>query len=167
MKVLVVYGTKSGCTAGVAEQIGRTLAEKGLSVDVASADDAAEADGHDAVVVGSGVRAGTWHQAARTWVADNATALKSRPTAFYTCGLMITEGAEKFDEVRGYTDKVIEETGIIPVDIGLFAGWNEPKSFSFIERGVMKMMKAPQGDFRDMGAIAAWTESIAPRLGLA
>lgn len=167
MRVLVVYGTKSGCTAGVAEQIGTTLTEKGASVDVASADDAGEAAGYDAVVVGSGVRAGTWHQAARTWVADNSAALKSRPVAFYTCGLMIAQGAEKVDEVRGYTDKVIEETGVIPVDIGLFAGWNEPKAFTLVERGIMKMMKAPQGDFRDMGAIAAWTESIAPRLGLA
>jgi menaquinone-dependent protoporphyrinogen oxidase len=167
MKVLVVHGTKSGCTAGIAEQVAKTLSEQGIRVDVASAESAGSAAEYDAVVVGSGVRVGTWHQSARTWVADNADALKSRPTAFFTCGLMITEGAEKVDEVRGYTDKVIEETGVIPVDIGLFAGWNEPKAFSFVERGVMKVMKAPQGDFRDMDAIAAWTESIAPRLGLA
>lgn len=167
MKVLVVYGTKSGCTAGVGEQIGKTLADKGAAVDVVAAENAGSPDGYEAVVVGSGVRAGSWHQATRTWVANNADALKSLPVAFYTCGLVIADGDDKIEEVRGYTDKVIDETGVTPTDIGLFAGWNEPKSFSLLERGVMKMMKAPQGDFRDMDAIAAWAESIAPRLGVA
>jgi menaquinone-dependent protoporphyrinogen oxidase len=166
MKVLVVYGTKSGCTTGIAEQIGRTLAEKGASVDVISAEEAGRPAEYDAVVVGSGVRVGTWHQPARAWVSDNASVLRSRPTAFFTCGLTIAEGAEKADEVRGYTDKVIEETGVTPVDIGLFAGWNEPKSFTFVERGIMKMMKAPQGDFRDMAAVAEWTGRLAPQLGV-
>ncbi|MFU8891367.1 MAG: hypothetical protein ACNA76_06890, partial [Anaerosomatales bacterium] len=33
-KVLVVYGTKSGCTSGVAERIGSALATSGATVDV-------------------------------------------------------------------------------------------------------------------------------------
>ena len=36
-KVLVVYGTSTGCTAGVAERIGKALADKGASVEVVSA----------------------------------------------------------------------------------------------------------------------------------
>ena len=51
-----------------------------------------------------------------------------------------------------------------PVDISLFAGWNEPKHFSFVERTIMKMMKAPQGDFRDWAAIDAWSGKVAGQL---
>ena len=164
MKALVVYGTKSGCTAGVAEQIGKTLAEKGFAAEVVAAQNAGSADDYDAVIVGSGVRAGTWHEAVRTWVSENAEALKSRPVAFYTCGLTITDES-KADEVRAYTDAVIEATGVKPIDVGLFAGWNEPSKFSFLERTVMKVLKAPVGDFRDYDAIATWTEGLAPELG--
>lgn len=167
MKVLVVYGTKSGCTSGVAERIGRTLAAKGATVEVAPAQSAGDPGSFDAVVVGSGVRAGQWHEAVRTWVAQNAASLKSRPVAFYTCGMMVTQGAEKVDEVRGYTDSIISETGIEPVDIGVFAGWFEPKQFSFAERAIMKLMKTPQGDFREWDAIESWSGGIAPQLGLA
>ena len=167
MKVLVVYGTKSGCTTGVAEQIGKTLAERGATVDVAPAEKAGDPASYDAVIVGSGVRAGTWHEPVRSWVATNADALRTRPVAFYTCGMMVTQGAEKTDEVRAYTDALIAETGLEPVDIGLFAGWFEPKEFSFAERTIMKLMKTPQGDFRDLSAVSEWTRNTAGMMGLA
>ena len=163
MKALVVYGTKSGCTAGIAEKIGETLSARGFIVRVAPAQEAGDASDYEAVIVGSGVRAGAWHESTRTWVTNNAEALKEIPVAFYTCGLMITD-SEKSDQVRGYTDALIEATGVQPVDIGLFAGWNEPKEFSFLERSVMKMMKAPVGDFRDWNVVTAWAEKIAPQL---
>lgn len=167
MKALVVYGTGTGCTAGIAEQIGKTLAEKGATVEVISAEKAGDPAGYDAVLVGSGVRIGNWHAPAKSWVEANAGALKSLPVAFFTCGLTTVSGPEKADEVRAYTNALIEATGVKPVDIGVFAGWFEPKQFSFVERTVLKMMKAPQGDFRDMDAVAAWTDAVAPKLSAA
>jgi hypothetical protein len=79
---------------------------------------------------------------------------------------VITGGAEKTDEVKAYTDALIEKTGITPVDVGLFAGWNEPASLPFVERSIMKLMKAPQGDFRDFSVIGEWTESVAEQMGV-
>ena len=162
MKALVVYGTKSGCTAGIAEKIGEKLNGMGLAAEVAAAEKAGRPVDYDLVIVGSGVRAGNWHGAARTWVSENAETLKSIPVAFYTCGLTMTD-ASKADEVRAYTDSMIEATGVTPIDVGLFAGWNEPKEFSLLERTVLKVMKAPEGDFRDFTAVAAWTEGVVPR----
>lgn len=163
--VLVVFGTTSGCTRGVAEKIGETLGESGAKVAVLPVSDKPDPSAYDAVVVGSGVRAGQWHGAARNWVSEHATALKERPVAFFTCGLTITD-EDKEPEVRAYTDALIETTGVTPVDIGLFAGWNEPKAFRMPERLVMKVMKAPEGDFRDWDAIAAWARQITPQLAV-
>jgi len=165
-KVLVVYATKSGCTAEIAEHIAATLAGRGVEADVAVADQAGDPSGYDAVVLGSGVRGGTWHLGARTWALAHAEQLRSMPVALFTCGLVITAGAEKTEQVRAYTDALIEQTGITPVDIGLFAGWNDPSAFPFVERSIMKLMKAPQGDFRDFSAIARWADDTAERLGL-
>lgn len=165
-KVLVVYGTGTGCTAGVAERIGKGLAEGSARVDVVRADEAPAAAGYDAIVVGSGIRGGQWHQSSRTWVADNAAALKAAPVAFYTVCLTLASDPDKGPEVRAYTDKLVEETGVSPVDIGTFAGWGTRKTFSLPERLILNMMKAPDGDRRDWAAIDAWTGSVAPELGV-
>ncbi len=164
--VLVVYGTKTGCTQGIAEKIGETLAAMGASVELAAAGAAPDAAAYDAVVVGSGVRAANWHGAVKKWVAANAEALKSRPVAFFTACLTMAAEPEKAEEVRAYTDPLIAETGVQPVDTGLFAGMAVMEKFSLPERLIMKAMKAPQGDFRDFEAVAAWTREVAGKLGV-
>jgi menaquinone-dependent protoporphyrinogen oxidase len=165
-KLLVVYGTGTGCTAGIAERIGEVIAKQGAVVEVFAAKDAPQADGYDAVIVGSGVRAGNWHAPVKEWVTRNAATLKSGKVALYTACLTLANEPEKLEAVRAYTDPLIAETGLEPVDLGLFAGWNEPKRFSFIERTILKMMKAPVGDFRDWDAIDAWAAGAATKLGL-
>jgi menaquinone-dependent protoporphyrinogen oxidase len=163
-KVLVVYGTGSGCTAGVAERIGKHLAEKGATVEVVSAKEKPDAGSFDAVVVGSGIRAGNWHAPVKQWVTAEAAALKGMPVAFYTVCLTMAQDPSKAEEVRAYTDPLIAETGVDPVDVGLFAGWNTGTGFNFLERTILNAMKAPKGDFRDWTAIDAWADSVAPRL---
>ncbi len=164
--VLVVYGTKSGCTAGIAEKIGEALAAGGATVDVKPAEDRPDPTGYDAIVVGSGVRASNWHGSAKKWVASNAETLKVKPTAFFSVGLTMAATPEKADAVRAYTDPLIAETGVTPVAIGLFAGSYESKKFSLPERLIMKAMKAEEGDFRDFEAVAAWAVETTPLLGL-
>ena len=164
--VLVVYGTGTGCTAGIAERIAATLSEKGAQVVVSDAKSAPTPKGFDAVLVGSGVRAAKWHKPVTQWVTSNSAALKKVPVAFFTTCLTMADAPEKADEVRAYTDPLVEETGVSPVDIGLFAGWHEPAKFTFVERTVLKMLKAPIGDFRDWDAIDGWTVDVAPKLGV-
>lgn len=78
--------------------------------------------------------------------------------------LTIATDPEKADEVRAYADPILAESGIEPVDLGLFGGWFDPKHFGFIERTVLKAMKAPEGDHRDWDAIDEWTAGVAPKL---
>jgi len=164
-KVLVTYATKSGSVTDIAERIGAKLAEAGAHVDVKPVQDAPDAAGYDAVILGSGVRVGNWHGAAKSWLTSSANALRSKPVAFFTVGLTITD-ASKADEVRAYTDPLIKETGVQPTDVGLFAGWFVPKKFSLLERTIMKAMKAPEGDHRDFAAVDAWAAKTAQPLGV-
>ncbi|MHB1477361.1 MAG: flavodoxin domain-containing protein, partial [Coriobacteriia bacterium] len=151
--VLVVYGTKSGCTAGIAERVGAVLTGLGVTVDVKPAQDHPDASAYDAVIAGSGVRAGLWHAPVKQWLLTNAAILRGKPVALFTACLTMATDPDKADEVRAYTDPLVTESGIEPVDVGLFAGMNEPKAFSLPERLIMKAMKAPEGDFRDYESV--------------
>lgn len=165
-RILVVYATKSGCTTGVAERIGTALVDKGATVEVVSAEGDPDPVEYDGVVVGSGIRVGQWHSAAKEWVTSNAEALRARPTAFYVACMTLAADSEKTDEVRAYTDPIIAESGVTPIGVGLFAGWFEPGKFGLLERTVLKAMKTPQGDYRDWDAIDAWAAEVASRLGV-
>ena len=165
-RALVVYGTKSGCTRGIAEAIGEGLRSAGAEADVIAAEEKPDPAGYDAVLVGSGIRASLWHASAKQWLVGNAGALKAHPLALFTACLTMHTNPEKADEVRAYTDLLLTETGLEPVDIGLFPGMYLPKEFSLPERLIMKAMKSPEGGFRDPAAAAAWARELAPRLGL-
>jgi menaquinone-dependent protoporphyrinogen oxidase len=163
-RILVTFATKTGCTQGVAEKIGEVLGGGGAEVALAAAGDAPDPAGFDAVIVGSGVRAGHWHRQATKWVEANASALAGKPLALFTVGLTMADKPEKADEVRAYTDPMLQKTGLKPVDIGLFAGWFKPGEFGFLGRTILQKMKAPEGDHRDWEAIAAWAREVQPKL---
>lgn len=165
-RALVVYGTTTGSTAGVAERIGDVLKARGVAAEVVAAAGAPDPSGYDVVFVGSGVRASNWHAPVKAWVAAHAGALKKMPVAFYSVGLTLASAPEKADEMRAYTDPLVAETGVTPVDVGVFAGSNDPAAFSFVERTIMKLMKAPAGDFRDWDAIDAWAAKTADAMDL-
>ena len=56
-KILVVYASRAGSTAGVAEAIGKTLAESGVQVDVLPMKDVTDLAPYRAVVAGSAIQA--------------------------------------------------------------------------------------------------------------
>jgi menaquinone-dependent protoporphyrinogen oxidase len=163
-RVLICYATGTGCTAGVAERIGDTLAREGMQVDVLPFGSDPDPTAYDAVVAGSGTRAGNWHPVARKWVTRNAPTLKTKPVALFTVGIAMAGGADKAGETLRVTDRLLEKTGLEPLDLGTFAGWYEPDKFNFFERKVMQVTKAPEGDFRDWPAIESWAIGVAPKL---
>ena len=163
-RVLVCYATGTGCTTGVAERIGETLASRGARVDVVPFESNPDPAAYDAVVAGSGTRARSWHPVAKRWMTRNTSTLRAKPLALFTvCMAMATE-PENAHETLGVTDRLLAKTGLDPLDIGVFAGWYDPRKFNFFERKAMEMHKAPEGDFRDWTAIEDWATRVAPRL---
>jgi menaquinone-dependent protoporphyrinogen oxidase len=162
--MLVCYASGTGCTKGVAERIAETLASTGARVDVAPMKSNPDLSAYDAIVAGSGVRAGAWHPVAKKWLTRNAPALKAKPLALFTVGIAMAHGPEKVSETLGVTDPLLAKTGLAPKDIGAFAGWFDRTKFSFLEPKIMEMAKAPEGDFRDWSAIESWAARVAPKL---
>lgn len=165
-RILVAYATSSGCTRSIAETVAQTLRDGGAEVDlldVKQPDLDVDHDGdYDAIILGSGVRDIEWHPAAVEWLKGNAAEARLVPFAAFTVCLSI-RNPEKTESVLGYTAPLFAETGVKPVSVGLFAGWNKPETFPGAEREFMEKL-GDEGDWRDMEAVARWTREIAPQL---
>ena len=63
----------------------------------------------------------------------------------------------------GHLEELMRETDAR--EHRIFVGKLDRKTLGFGEKLVLKMVKPPEGDFRDWDAIASWTRGIASALG--
>ena len=163
-KILVAYATRAGSTAEVADFIGKTLAKSGAAVDVRPVKKVKSLNGYTAVVAGSGIRAGRVYSEITGFVKDHKAELNTIPTVFFVVNMTMKDDTpENRAIVNAYLDPLRAE--VTPVDVGLFAGTMKYDRLGFFARfAVTRMVKTPEGDFRDWNAIEAWTNALAPKL---
>ena len=98
-KILVTYASRAGSTAGVAEAIGKTLAEGGAQVEVLPTQEVKDLAPYRAVVAGSAIGGGKWLPEAMQFMKTRQAALAGKPfAAFMVCITLAMPGAEKFRE---------------------------------------------------------------------
>ncbi len=163
-KVLVTYASKAGSTSEVAAAIADVLSKSGADVTVERIKNVKDISAYQAVVVGSLIRMGRWVPEAKNFLEKNTAALSGVPTAFFTtCGTLKDDNVETRKEVAGYVAPILQI--IKPVDSALFAGKIDFNTMNFLDRLIMeKMIKSPQGDFRDWDAIHAWAAGLVPQM---
>ncbi|HWK26256.1 MAG TPA: flavodoxin domain-containing protein [Solirubrobacter sp.] len=153
--VLVVYASKHGSTAEIAEAITATLRESGVAADCAEAGDVTSLDGYGAVVLGSAVYMRRWRREARHFLDRHADELAARPLWIFSSG---PAGDPAKDNPRwSEPPKVIAKAERLGarehVVFGGYmpgrAGENLPPAFR---------------DRRDWDEIAAWARTIAAAL---
>jgi menaquinone-dependent protoporphyrinogen oxidase len=165
IRVLVAYATKYGATQEIAEKIGEVLGQAGLQADVLATDRVKDLAPYEAVVLGSAVYIGSWRKEAGAFLEDNEAALAKRQVWLFSSGptgpgdpVELTQGWKFPEKLQPIADR------IGPRDTALFHGAADPKKLNFIEKRMLKMVKAPGGDFRDWDAITAWAAGIAAAL---
>lgn len=160
MQVLVAVASRHGATREIAAALGERLAGNGLRVVVADAEVVDDLDGYDAVVLGSGVYAGHWLAAARTLVERLRGPLSARPLWLFSSGPLGDPPAPVDDavEVGGLL------AGLRAREHRTFAGRLTRADLSLAEGALVRVLRAPVGDFRDWSAIAAWADEIAAEL---
>lgn len=167
-KILVTYASRAGSTAGVAEAIGKTLAEGGAQVEVLPMQEVKDPAPYRAVVAGSAIRGGKWLPEAMQFMKTHQAALAGKPfAAFMVCITLAMPGAEKFRE--GVADWMQPVRALVkPMSEGLFAGMldfsNLPMNFDTLKlRATVAAGVFPQGDHRDWNAIHAWARELAEK----
>jgi menaquinone-dependent protoporphyrinogen oxidase len=179
--VQVVYASRHGGTAGIAERIGDELRAAGASVVVADASAQPAPNGFDAYVVGSGVYLGSWLREGVDFLERNAAILAERPVWLFCSGPLphsskTVESEDPLTRALGPREgpgsggrKRIDAiaSAIHPrehrVFLGAFDPTDSPKS---LQERLVRMLPAakrvlPAGDFREWDAIEAWARGIA------
>jgi menaquinone-dependent protoporphyrinogen oxidase len=163
-KILVTYASRAGATAGVAEAIGKTLAESGAQVDVLPMGEVTDLGLYRAVVVGSAIQGGKWLPEAMEFIQTHQSALIRKPCAAFLVCMTLTMGNGKYrQEVATWMEPVRQL--IHPASEGLFAGVLDiSKVPSFSERLKFRLSVAlgvwSEGDHRDWEAIRSWASGL-------
>jgi menaquinone-dependent protoporphyrinogen oxidase len=182
--VQVVYASRHGGTAGIAERIGESLRSTGadaLVVDAATQPDPA---GFDAYVVGSGVYIGSWLKEAIEFLERRQAILATKPVWLFSSGPLphsskTAEGEDPLTKALGPEEgpgsggrkKIFALSDAIhPREHRVFSGAFDPNDSpkSMGERLVRMMPGAkkilPEGDYREWDAIEAWAREIGREL---
>ena len=175
MKVLVVYASRHGATAGIAERIADTLTRHGLDTTIRSADQAGDVAAFGAYVVGGAAYMTHWLGEVTSFVRRNRRFLGHRPLWLFSSGPI---GTELVDD-KGRDVRVVSEPrefaefrdALRPRDSRVFFGAYDPKAppVGIVERLAQHLPasardRIPAGDFRDWDDIDAWAERIADEL---
>jgi menaquinone-dependent protoporphyrinogen oxidase len=164
--ILVAYATKHDSTAEIAYAIGEVLRHAGTAqVDVRSVETVRDVTPYDAVVLGSAVYAGQWQSSAAEFLKTHEETLRQKLVWLFSSGptgegapQIVLKGWEFPEALKPIADR------IQPRDVTVFHGKLDPKKLNFLERLVVKGVKAPMGDYRNWEAIRAWAISIAEAL---
>jgi len=168
-KILITYASRTGSTAGVADAIGKTLADLGEEVEILRMQDVKDLTVYKAVVAGSAIQAGKWLPEAMEFIQTHRSSLSQKPFAvFLVC---MTLAMPKADEYRQTVSEWFDPVRSLvkPVSEGLFAGaLSTSKIRSLGDRLKFRLSKMfgvwKKGDNREWDSISDWAKSLIPLL---
>jgi menaquinone-dependent protoporphyrinogen oxidase len=174
MKALVVYGTRYGTAAEIAEEIARVIREEGNETDLVDARSIKDRDvsNYDLVVVGSGIKMGKWTNKALKFLQNNKETLATQKVAlFVSCGAANEEKSRPEGQEK-YLDAVAAKNLVNPpVATGLFGSVYDPEAkhglmykltTSFIKKDLEKkgIDSSKRHDYRDWDEIRDWARGL-------
>jgi menaquinone-dependent protoporphyrinogen oxidase len=169
-KILVTYASRAGSTAGVAEAIGKTLAEQGAQVDVLPMADVKDLSPYRAVVAGSAIQGAKWLPEAMQFIQTHRLELSRKPfAAFMVCITLAMRNGEQYR--AGLVDWLQPVRSLVrPVSEGYFAGALDFGKLpitpnTLLMRVAVALGIFPLGDHRNWNAIRAWAGDLAVKLG--
>lgn len=158
MKVLVTVASKHGSTREIAEAVAGQLRNAQIEVDLRDVSKVQVVEEYGAVILGSAVYAGSWLPEAKKFAERHHGELTKRPVWLFSSGPLGAPDPQPQDDQA----KFAAPLGEVPVrDHRVFVGKLNPAELGFTERVMVKVVKAPYGDFRDWEEIRGWARQVA------
>jgi menaquinone-dependent protoporphyrinogen oxidase len=161
MNILIAIASRHGSTYEIGEALAAEFREAGHTADVRMAGDGPTVRLYDAIVIGSAIYVGGWLPEARTFVEHNTDMLRQRPVWLFSSGPLGAENPQPQADPNHLPD-LMEATGAR--EHRIFVGKLDKSTLGLTERLMVKMVKAPEGDFRDWEAISTWANEIVAAL---
>jgi menaquinone-dependent protoporphyrinogen oxidase len=177
--VLIVYGTKEGHTATIAERMREAIAAKGHDVRVERAGSPPPAipTDIDAVLVGASIHVSKHQAEVREFVKRNRQRLSTMPSAFFQVCLTAADPSPDSEaETQVCLDEFADWTGWHPQTTTTFAGMLAWTQYDFFTRHLMKLVLRKQHlppeqldtshdfDYTDYDAVKRFAEEFADAL---
>lgn len=162
MRVLVAVASRHGGTWGIGERVAEVLRARGHAVELREPEDVVDAQGYDALVLGSAVYTGHWLPAARA-LADRVVAGGVPPLVWLFSSGLATQPAAAANSphelaalgaalhVRGHRS---------------FRGRLDMAALSFAERAIIAGARARAGDHRNLELVGEWAHGLADVMAL-
>lgn len=161
-RVLVVTASRHGSTAGIGQRIQAELRAQGVDATLDDAPAARGPEGFDAVVLGSAVYAARWMPAMKEYATRHQDALRARPVFLFSSGPL----GDPPVPAEAPPDAAAMVALTRAREHVTFAGSLRKEDLSLAEKAMVRMVKAPYGDFRPWPAVVAWARSIAARIAV-
>ena len=162
MKILVAVASRHGSTVEIARRLAERLAALGhtttlidLGHDPKRGPEPA-LDEHDAVVIGSAIYEAHWLRAARTFVLRNASRLQRMPVFLFSSGPVGDSEHVAIDTVK--IDELVH--AVDAVEHRVFSGRLDRAELGRLERWIVDVVRAREGDFRDWDGIDTWAAAV-------
>ena len=171
-KVLIVYASQFGSTAGVADAIGEILQNSTVKTDVQRVEDVQSVVGYDAVIIGSAIQYDKWMEPATLFVQTHRKALEKRPVSlFFTCLTLSRRDQKSIEQAGGYANALSADFPKVPVSqIGQFAGVLNYSKFPMYARPfahiLFGILGVKAGDHRNWANIRQWARQTAVQMKL-
>lgn len=160
MNILIAVASRHGASLEIGEAIASELRANGLGASLEPVEAVTSLEGHDAVVLGSGVYAGHWLGSARDFVDRHEAALRARPVWLFSSGPIGDPPKPAEDPVEAAP--LASRLGAR--DHRRFAGRIARSDLGLAEKAILTVLRAPEGDFRPWPEIASWAGDIAATL---
>ena len=145
-RILIVFATKEGHTATLAERMRETLVARGHDARLERANGkVSPPDDVDGVLVGASIHAGKHLAGAREYVEHNREGLDARPTGFFqVCLTAADPSPEATEQTSACLDEFVRSTGWTPGRTATFAGKLAWTQYDFFTRLLMKLILRKQ-----------------------
>jgi len=139
-KVLIVYGTKEGQTAKIAQRIDEIARQQGHEVDVNNAQKITankSLKDYLAILVGSSVHAGSFNSSVLRFVRHYKSDLDRVPSAFFSVSLSDSMEAKHRTTMDRQLTAFYDKSGRHPNTVGRFAGAVAYTKYGFFMRHIV------------------------------
>ena len=164
--ILVAYASTTGSTIGVAEAIGKTLAESGAQVDVLPMQQVKDLSPYRAVVAGSAIHGQKWLPEAMQFMREHRSELVRKPfAAFMVCITLSMANADQYRAgLKNWMSPVRKLVN--PVSEGYFAGALDfsrlPFSFNVLAMRLVVLTDPGRWSPSRRSAIALGSRALGP-----